>query len=123
MSGDTFLSWDEVHRMALPANATILIPPTPDPAELVALSSGAPEQKPDWLDDAFQSGANGSQAVTIDPDANRAAAERSEYGDPAVRMLANMIAVNAVLEYALTPAIKAEKDEKPIPAKSRPEQK
>lgn len=120
MSSDSILSWDEVQRMALPANATMLIPPTPDPAELEAITSGAPEQRPHWLEDEFQTAPKSQQV--IDPDANRAAAERAEYGHPAVRLLANLVAVNAVLEYAQTPA-KKDEEEQPIPPKVEPDPK
>jgi hypothetical protein len=129
MSQGTFLSWDEMQHLALPPNSAMLIPPTPDPLELAELSAGVPEQRPDWLDDAFQGEPKvalneqpNTDAVIIDPDANRAAAERAEYGDPAVRLLANLIAMNAALEYAQTPPKEEDEEKKQVPLAPKPDE-
>lgn len=107
MSDDHVMTWEEMQRLALPPNSTMLVPPPPDVVEVPALAAGPPP-KPDWLDDGFTAG-----EITIDPDANRAAAEREEHGPGAVRLLANMIAVGAVLEYANSPPKKEDDEETP----------
>src|SRR5258708_7516696 len=81
MSDSTFLSWEEAQRLMLPPNATMLVPPALEPAEVPALAAGPPPARAEWLDDAF-----------ADPAAARAAAEQVEYGPGPVRMLANVIA-------------------------------
>src|SRR5436190_14134734 len=51
MSDGSYLSWEEVQRLMLPPNATMLVPPPPPaPVEVPALAAGPPP-KPDWLDD------------------------------------------------------------------------
>jgi hypothetical protein len=110
MSGATFLSWEEAQRLMLPPNATMLVPPPAlENAEVPALAASPPPARAEWLDDAF-----------ADPAAARAAAEEVEYGPGPVRMLANVIAVNALLEYALSPP-KKDEEKKRHPAEARPD--
>ncbi len=104
MSDGTFMSWQEMQYLCLPPNSAMLVPPPLDPAEIEALSAGAPGQRPEWLDDEFQVQPLSNVPTTeqsaqpFDPEANEAAAQRAEYGEPAVRLLANAIAVGALLE-------------------------
>jgi hypothetical protein len=107
MLSDTYISWAEVQRLALPANATILIPPTPEPDELVGLSGGAPGKQPSWLDDGFygDSGAGVAsehQAPSVRADTGPTTPERDS-DEEKVRMLMQMIAVNALLECGYAP--------------------
>jgi hypothetical protein len=115
MSDGTVLSWAEVQMLALPPDATMLVPPPVESAEVVAPAGGPPVQHRDWLDDAF---AAAPAPVAVDPAAAQAAAERAEYGPGPVRFLANLITFNALLERAQTPA-KAGDDEH-RPAKTEP---
>jgi len=104
----TFLSWEQVQQMQLPPNTTVLVPPPP-PADLTVIGAPPPPTgTPEWLDDGYQS----TPAVPVverivsppagpdDPEAARSAAEREKYGDPALRMMAGLIATNALLERA-----------------------
>src|SRR5580700_6611736 len=98
MSDSTYRSWEEVQRLVLPPNATMLIPPLPEQIDVPVLDSGS-APNPDWLESGF---AGASAAVVVDPshhsasapanpDAERAAkaeAERAKYGPGAVRLLA-----------------------------------
>ena len=105
ISDGSYLSWEEVQRLMLPPNATMLVPPPPpEPAEVPALASGPPP-KPDWLDDGYV-GVQPASNLTITPQEARSAAEKAEHGPALVRILANAVAVNAVLEYANSPATK-----------------
>ncbi len=122
MGDGSYLSWEEVQRLALPPNAAMLIPPPPEPLETAAPGAGPPHSKPDWLDDInFPDSPKPADSAPIDPEANRAAAERAEYGPGPIRFLANLIAFNAVLEYAKSPPKKDEDEDKRIPAQPRPE--
>lgn len=106
MTDGTFMSWQEMQLLCLPPNSAMLVPPPPDAAELEAMSAGAPGQRPEWLDDAFQMAPTAEPSSRepekpvqpIDLAANEAAAQRAEYGEPAVRLLANAIAMGALLE-------------------------
>jgi hypothetical protein len=130
MSDGMYLSWEEVQRLALPPNTTMLIPPLPEQIDVPALDSGSPP-RPDWLEDGFV-GEQGlpvsdishhSSNAPADPEAERAAiadAERAKYGPGAVRLLANMIAMNALIEYANSPAKKEDEEPKPLPADPDP---
>src|SRR5207249_8055796 len=100
MAEGTYLSWDEVQRLALPPDATMLVPPQPEPAEVFAPAAGPPPPRPVWLEDAFVAQPIVPTAEPLDPAAARAAAERAEYGPGPVRFLANLIPFNALLEYA-----------------------
>lgn len=121
MAEGTFLSWEEVQRLALPPNAAMLIPPTPEP-EVPALAAGPPS-KADWLDDGFIAEsmlkAADPNVVPVDPDAERAAAASPDQLPGPVRLLANLIAYNAVLEYATSPRKKDDEEEQQIPSKPR----
>jgi len=81
----------------------MLIPP-PEPADVTVLTERPPLAPPEWLDDG----------AFVDPDAQRAAIEREQYGSGPVRLLTSLIAVNAVLEYAHSPA-KKDDEKKPRP--------
>jgi hypothetical protein len=121
MAEGTFLSWEEAQRLALPPDATVLIPPQPEPIDMAAQSAGPPPH-PVWLDDAYV--AESATRVTdteVDPAAVRAAAERAAYGPGPVRLLANLIAYNALLEYAHSPPKPA--DEKKRTTSVEPEPK
>ena len=103
MPDGMYLSWEEAQRLALPPNTTMLIPPTPDAVEVPALAAAAPPN-PDWLDD---------------PDAERAAAEREQYGPAPLRVLANVITVNALLQYAQAPPKKNDEEKRQLPPEPR----
>src|SRR5262249_59340505 len=47
MSQGTYLSWEEMQRLALPPDATMLVPPPFQPADVAALAAGPP--RTDWL--------------------------------------------------------------------------
>src|SRR5262249_55478655 len=97
ISDGSYLSWEEVQRLMLPPNATMLVPPPPpEPAEVPALASG-PGPKPDWLDDPAHSN------LTITPEEAKSQAEQAEHGPAALRLVANAIAINAMFEYAQSP--------------------
>ena len=119
MTDGTYLSWEEAHRLALPPNTAMLMPP-PKPLEVAVLAAGPPLGRPDWLDDDFQA-VPATQTVE-DADANRAAAERAEYGPGPVRLLANVIAFNALREFAASPREDDEDDEQPSPGVPRPKE-
>jgi hypothetical protein len=138
MSGGNFLSWDEMQRLALPPNTAMLVPPPPELTEVPALAAGPPKPQPDWLDDAFVANADSAapveplalntptvadpsaqRLVPQDPDAERAAAERAEYGPGPVRLITNLITVNALLEFAQSP--RKEEDEEERPPRKLPE--
>src|SRR5262245_28922072 len=103
MADSIYLSWEEMQQLALPPNTTMLVPPPPEPVDVPALAAGPPPRH-DWLDDAFVAPAgHRSDTLPDNPDANRAAAERAEYGPAEVRLLANLIAFNAMLQYAQSP--------------------
>ena len=96
-------------------------PPQPEPVEMAALSAGPPPLRPVWLDDAFV--AESATRVTdteVDPAAARAAAERAAYGPGPVRFLANLIAFNALLEYAHSPPKPADQKKPPTPVPPPP---
>jgi hypothetical protein len=96
MSGGSFLSWEEAQRLMLPPNSTMLVPPVAEPAEVPVLASNPPTP-PDWLDDP-------SLAQAGSP------SEDSSENGP-LRFLANVITINALLDYALSPP-PAEEEEK-----------
>jgi hypothetical protein len=111
MSDASYLSWEEVQRLMLPPNATMLIPPPPpDPAEVSVVGAGGPP-KPDWLDDAYSAGViPPKNDLRITPEEAQSAAAKAEYGPAVTRLLANVIAVNAVLNLGQSPP-KLEEDE------------
>ncbi|MFL5339289.1 MAG: hypothetical protein ACJ8F7_03900 [Gemmataceae bacterium] len=115
MSDGTILSWEEAQRLMLPPNSTMLVPPI-DAPEVPVLAAAPP--RPDWLDDAYVAD---PKVQPHDSAAEQAAAERAEYGPGPVRLLANLIAVNAVLEVALTPRRKEEKAPRDLPPEPRPD--
>ena len=117
MSDGTILSWEEAQRLMLPPNSTMLVPPI-DAPEVPVLSAAAPP-RPDWLDDAYVADPN---VKPQDPAAEQAAAERAEYGPGPVRLLANVIAVNAVLEVALSPRRKEDEEPRKLPPEPLPDQ-
>ena len=122
MAEGTFLSWEEAQRLALPPDATVLIPPQPEPIDMAAQSAGPPRPRPVWLDDAFVAeSATRATDTEVDPAAVRAAAERAAYGSGPVRLLANLIAYNALLEYAHSPP--RPEDEKKSPTVAQPKPK
>src|SRR5262245_39417110 len=104
MADGSYLSWEEVQRLMLPPNATMLIPPPPpDPAEVAALAAGPPPKR-DWLDDDYSAGVlPPKNDLRITEDEARSAAEKAEHGPAVTRLLANVIAVNAVINYAQSP--------------------
>lgn len=116
----TFLSWEQVQQMQLPPNTTVLVPPSPP--TVLTLSDASPPLSgfPEWLDDGYQS----VPAIPIidrivsppvgpdDPQAAQSAAEREEYGDPALRMMAGLIATNALLERVQAPPEEKKKENK-----------
>jgi hypothetical protein len=114
MSDGSYLSWEEVQRLMLPPNATMLIPPPPpEPAEVPALAAGPPP-KPEWLDDAYVAGVMPTKNnLAITPEEARSAAEKAEHGPAVVRMLANAIAVGALLEQTQLQPKKEEIEEEP----------
>ncbi len=125
MSDSTYQSWEEMQRLVLPPNATLLIPPTPEPIEVPVLDSGSPP-RPDWL----EYGSAADQTVVMDnpahhsvnPEAEKAAiseAERAKHGPALVRLIANAITMNAVLEVATSP--RKVEDEEPKPLTEEPE--
>lgn len=115
MAEGTFLSWEEAQRLALPPDATVLIPPQPEPLDMAAQSAGPPP-RPVWLDDAFVP-EPATRAIDTDADsaAARAAAESAAYGPGPVRFLANLIAFSALLEYAHSPP-KPTDEKKSVPS-------
>ena len=112
MSDGSYLSWEEVQRLMLPPNATMLIPPPPpEPAEVPALAAGPPP-KPDWLDDAYGASAlPPKNNLTITPEEARSAAEKAEHGPAIPRLLANVITVNAILNLGQTSPKKNDDEE------------
>lgn len=129
MSDGTFMSWQEMQNLCLPPNSAMLVPPPPDPAELEALSAGAPGQRPVWLDDAFQTAPALSEQQAelsiqpIDPVANEAAAQRAKYGEPAVRLLANAITAGAILELTRAEPSKEEAENRQFPEQDEPDER
>ncbi len=115
MSQGAFLSWDEMQRMALPANATLLIQSPTEPVEVACLAVGPSNPHPDWLDDGSFASSQTADSVPIDSAAARSAAEQAEYGSGPVRLIANLIAYNAVLEYALSPRKEEKKEKRALP--------
>jgi len=115
MSQGAFLSWDELQRMALPANTTILIQSPTDPVEVSCLAVGPSNPHPDWLDDASFTCSQNAGSAPIDSATARSAAEQAEYGSGPVRLIANLIAYNAVLEFALSPRKEEEKEKRAVP--------
>src|SRR5262245_2074965 len=115
MTDGTYLSWEEVQRLMLPPNASMLIPPPPpEPADVPALAAGPPP-KPDWLDygtSALPTSALPSKSnLTITPEEARSAAEKAEHGPAIPRLLANVIAVNAVLNLGSAPQKKEDEED------------
>ncbi len=112
MSDGSYLSWEEVQRLMLPPNATMLVPPPPPaPVEVPALAAGPPP-KPDWLDDGYAAGVlPPKNDLTITPEEARSAAEKAEHGPAVTRLLANVIAVNALLNLGQSPPKKDDEAE------------
>ncbi len=75
------LSWEEVQKLALPPDAAMLVPPSP--SDNVPALTTAPSGLPDWLTEE-------------DPEAARAAAEREQFGPGPVRLITQLVAVNAI---------------------------
>lgn len=129
MSDGTFMSWQEMQHLCLPPNSAMLVPPPPDQAELESLSAGVPGQRPAWLDDAFQDVPAAKlnevelSAKPFDPEANRAAAERAEYGAPEVRLLANAITAGAILELLRADPAEEEPNNRQIPEDEEPKER
>jgi hypothetical protein len=123
MTQGTYLSWEEMQRLALPPDATMLVPPPFQPADVAALAAGPP--RTDWLDEGFAPPLSAQRpptdAVPVDPAAEQAAAERAEYGPGPVRLLSSLIAVNAVLAYAHEPRTQDDEEQPPRKLPDEPE--
>jgi hypothetical protein len=117
ISDGSYLSWEEVQRLMLPPNATMLVPPPLDPPADVPALTGPPP-KPDWLEDGYVGVQPPHSNLTITPEEAHSAAEKAKHGDAVVRILANAITVNAVLEFANSPR-KAETEDEDDEAKRR----
>ena len=127
-----FVGRDAASR-AIPPNTTVLISPPPEPIDVPSLVSGRPPH-PEWLEDGYvgEHGPNVADAnhradqSTNDPEAERAAiaeAERAKYGPGGVRLLAHLITMNALIEYAHSPAKKDDEEQKPLPTEPEPDAK
>jgi len=110
MSAGSFLSWEEAQRLMLPPNSTMLVPPVAEPAEVPVLAS-SPPARPDWLDDPSLAQAGSPRVDTS-----------SENGP--LHFLANVIAINALLDYALSPPpaeVEEKKEAKRLPGDPSPD--
>jgi hypothetical protein len=122
MMDGMYLSWEEIQRLALPPNATMLIPPPLEQLDVPALSAARPVNT-DWLDDRFasltpqqpperQTGSSAEQKHDEDADRQaRSEAEKAQYGSGPLRLLTNLIAMNALLEYIQSPSVKDEEQD------------
>lgn len=126
----TFLSWEQMQAMQLPPNTTMLVPPPP-PADVTVPTAPPPEGAPEWLDDSYYAPTPipvveriVSPTAGADESAQgRAAAEKEEYGDPALRLMTSLIATNALLERIQTPAPKKSEETKPKKLPPAPNEK
>ncbi|MCX7701727.1 MAG: hypothetical protein N2039_12695 [Gemmataceae bacterium] len=75
------LSWEEAQQLMLPPEATMLVPPTV--GDEVPGLTNAPSSLPDWL-------------TEDDPEAAQAAAEREQYGPGPIRLLTQLVTMNAL---------------------------
>src|SRR5262245_41076345 len=121
MPEGTFLSWDEVQRLALPPDATMLVPPPPEPAEVSQTAAGPPPSA-DWLDDQFVAD---TTAATVEPqhsDAppDSATTENASRRHGPMRVIDNLLVINALLDWARTPA-KAKEEKKSLPPEPKPD--
>jgi hypothetical protein len=111
MAEGTFLSWEEMQRLALPPNTAMLIPPLPEPEEVACLAAGPPHAHPDWLDDGLYTESSPTSTATRQlQDDNSDPAPGDGVPGP-VRLIANLITVNALLEYAYGPHKKPDDEE------------
>jgi hypothetical protein len=103
------LSWEEVHQVMLPPDATWLVP-TAIPDDVPFLSN-RPASPPDWLTDD-------------DPDAARADAELEQLGPGPIRLVTQVVAVNALWQAAQSlacqPSPKSEDEKIPPPPRLSP---
>jgi hypothetical protein len=92
----TILSWEDAQQLMLPPDASVLIPP--HLIDDVPVVSNRPGTLPDWLTDE-------------DPEALRAAIEREQFGPGPVRLLTQVVAVNALWQAAESLRQKPEEDD------------